>query len=177
MTVLTWSNETRELRALVDWERNPREITETQAARLERSLERFGQVQTIAIDPDNTIIDGHQRSHVWAAAAKFGPEHVVDVRVASRRLTETERQELVLALHGGASGQFDWDVMAGFDMELMGDWGFDSERLATLNNDAANLALMLGADVEVPEFPEYDESMADEVEMIECPECGHRFPK
>ena len=24
---------------------------------------------------------------------------------------------------------------------------------------------------------EYDESVADEVEMTECPECGHQFPK
>lgn len=27
-----------------------------------------------------------------------------------------------------------------------------------------------------PEFPEYDEDVADEVEMVECPGCGHRFP-
>jgi hypothetical protein len=27
------------------------------------------------------------------------------------------------------------------------------------------------------EFPEYDESIADEVEYLECPECGHRWPK
>ena len=29
----------------------------------------------------------------------------------------------------------------------------------------------------IVEFPEYDESVADEVEYIECPECGHRWPK
>jgi len=28
-----------------------------------------------------------------------------------------------------------------------------------------------------PEAKEYDELIADEVEMIECPNCGHRFPK
>lgn len=27
------------------------------------------------------------------------------------------------------------------------------------------------------EFKEYDESTADDVEFIECPECGHKFPK
>lgn len=27
------------------------------------------------------------------------------------------------------------------------------------------------------EFPEYDESVEDEVEYIECPNCGHKFPK
>ena len=27
------------------------------------------------------------------------------------------------------------------------------------------------------EFKEYDESTADDVEFITCPECGHKFPK
>ena len=27
------------------------------------------------------------------------------------------------------------------------------------------------------EFPEYDESAADDVEFIECPKCGEKFPK
>jgi ParB-like chromosome segregation protein Spo0J len=27
------------------------------------------------------------------------------------------------------------------------------------------------------EFPEYDESIEDDVEFSECPECGHKFPK
>ena len=29
---------------------------------------------------------------------------------------------------------------------------------------------------EAPEFREYDESVADEVEMCTCPKCGHSFP-
>ena len=31
---LTWTNETRRLRDLVDWERNPRQISEAQFRRL-----------------------------------------------------------------------------------------------------------------------------------------------
>jgi hypothetical protein len=27
------------------------------------------------------------------------------------------------------------------------------------------------------EFKEFDESVADEVEMCECPNCGHKFPR
>lgn len=33
------------------------------------------------------------------------------------------------------------------------------------------------SNLEDVEFPEYDESIADEVEYIECPSCGHKFPK
>lgn len=31
--------------------------------------------------------------------------------------------------------------------------------------------------VKTPEFKEYDESIADNVEFIECPHCGQKFPK
>jgi len=49
-----------------------------------------------------------------------------------------------------------------------------------LDDAAANIAAMLEAlraEEEAPDFKEYDESVADDVEMIECPKCGHRFPK
>ncbi len=40
---ITWSNEKRKLSELVPWERNPRQITDKQAKRLEESFEQFGQ--------------------------------------------------------------------------------------------------------------------------------------
>ena len=42
--------------------------------------------------------------------------------------------------------------------------------------DEDEIGQMLGGIPEV-EFPEYDESARDDVEWIECPECGHRWPK
>ena len=50
----------------------------------------------------------------------------------------------------------------GADLELT---GFDAMELADI---------MLGKDVE---FKEYDESAADDVQMLTCPKCGHTFPK
>ena len=177
MTDLTWTNERRKLGDLSDWEPNPRSVSKTQGARLVRSFETFGQVQTIAIEPDNTLIDGHQRAHVLAASEHFGPDHEVDVRVLSRKLTDKERQAIVVALHAGAVGSWDWDKVPAFDFGIAQDWGFDAETLTGWNDDAANLREWMAAEEEAPEFKEYDESIADDVEMIECPECGHRFPK
>ena len=185
---LTWRNEKRRLSDLVDWERNPRQITEAQAKRLARSLDEFGQVQTVAVEPDDTLVDGHQRAHVWAAAQKFGPDYEVDVRVASRKLTDEEREALVAALHGGAAGQWDWDKLASFDFDTLGDWGFDDDLLKQWNDDAANLALMLEAEEEeLPDAPEAEMSRADELQekwgvklgdlwgigrYTVCPKCG-----
>ena len=50
----------------------------------------------------------------------------------------------------------------GANLELV---GFDAMELADI---------MLGKDVE---FKEYDESAADDVQLVTCPKCGHSFPK
>ena len=146
MTDIRWTNEKRRLGDLIDWEHNPRQITKADAARLERSLAEFGQVQTVAIGPDNVLVDGHQRAHVWAAAQKFGDDYEIDVRVASRKLTDPERQALVVALHGGASGSWDWDGLTAFDFDVVQNWGFDADLLARWDDDAANLREMLEAE-------------------------------
>ena len=52
---MEWSNVTRKLSELKPWERNPRLIKEDQAKRLEESFDNFGQVETIAIGPDNEV--------------------------------------------------------------------------------------------------------------------------
>ena len=105
---------------------------------------------------------------------------IVDVRAASRKLTDKEHERLVIMLHAGAVGSWDWDNhLANWDAEELQEWGMDQNTLTEWNSDGANLSMMLGAeqDTEIPDFPEYDESIADDVEMTECPSCGHRFPK
>jgi len=114
----------------VVWERNPRQIRKEQAGRLADSLDEFGQVQAIAIGPDNEIYDGHQRKNVWAALDRYGPDYEVDVRVASRPLTEKEREKLVVYLHRGAHGGWDFDILANeFEVDDLLEWGFDEAEL------------------------------------------------
>ena len=126
MQDLDWHNDKRRLGDLIPWEQNPRQIRVKDAERLGESLELFGQVQTIAIDPDGEIVDGHQRKHVWSALEKYGPDYEVDVRVANRKLTERERQQLSVYLHEGAVGEWDFDGLANWDVEVeeLLDWGF-----------------------------------------------------
>ena len=162
---ITWTNEKRKLSELIPWGRNPRQITRDQAKRLEQSLDEFGQIETIAVDPQNMILDGHQRELVWSASGKFGKDYEVDVRVSSRELTEKEREKLVIYLHKGAAGEWDFEKLAnGFEVEELIEWGFDQKELGI-------------DDTPLPAFKEYDESVEDEVEYITCPECGNKWPK
>lgn len=166
---LTWANERRRLRELVAWEHNPRQIGKAQAARLTDSLEQFGQIHAIAIGPDGEIYDGHQRTNVWAAVDKFGPDYEVDVRVASRPLTEAERRKLVTYLHSGTTGDWDWDALSGWDVGELVTWGFDAEQVAAWDNDAANLRTMIEAEVEPSESEKHEQARKTLAERFVVP--------
>lgn len=124
MDSLTWANETRAISELVPWPRNPRQIRKDQARRLNESLDAFGQVDVIAIGPENEVYNGHQRLNVWAE--QHGPDFEVAVRVSSRALTEKEREKLVVFLHKGAAGEWDFDTLANeFELGELLEWGFE----------------------------------------------------
>ncbi len=127
---IIWTNSTRKLSELIPWPINPALIKEKEAKRLEESLEEFGQIQTIAISPNNEIYDGHQRKSVWSASQKFGQDYEVDVRVSSRELTEQERKKLVIYLRKGAVGEFDFDLLAdNWELDELLEWGFEKKEL------------------------------------------------
>lgn len=125
---ITWTNEKRKLSELKPWTRNPRQIDKASAERLADSFASFGQVETIAIGPDNELYNGHQRLNVLQD--KHGKDFEVEVRVSSRALTEKEREKLTVYLHKGATGEFDFDTLANeFELDDLLDWGFDKGEL------------------------------------------------
>ena len=133
--MITWTNERRKLRDLIPWEHNPRQINKREAERLGDSLAEFGQIQTIAIGPDNEVYDGHQRKAVWSLLPQFGPDHEVDVRVSSRPLTEKERQKLVIYIHRGTNANWDWDELANtFEVPDLLEWGFGEWELGIIGD-------------------------------------------
>ena len=157
-----WTNERRRLADLQPWPRNPRQIKTDQAKRLVESFDQFGQVETIAIGPDCEIYNGHQRLNVLLQ--QHGGDYEVDVRLASRALTEKEREKLTIFLHKGTAGEWNFDILANeFELDELLEWGFSEIELI--------------GKVFAPDFKEYDESVENEVKYIECPKCGNRFPK
>ena len=124
MKKITWATEKRKISDLLPWDRNPRQLSPEQAENLEKSLEKFGVVEPPAINTDNTIIGGHQRSHVLSLMEEFGKDAEIDVRVPSRKLTEREVEELNVRLNKN-TGSFDFDALANdFEIGDLMDWGF-----------------------------------------------------
>ena len=136
---ITWTQVTVTLGDLKPWGQNPRTSTKRQAAKLLESWNEFGQVQTIAVSPSLDVLDGHQR--LSALLAVHGKGYTVDARQSSRALTEDERKRLVVLLHAGAVGAWDWDLLSGWDAGDLIEWGLDDSTLADWRRELGVVAL------------------------------------
>jgi len=121
---ITWTTVKRKISELLPWDRNPRILTKEQQANLEESLSKFGIVEPPAINTDNTIIGGHQRSKVLGLMKEYGDDAEIDVRIPSRTLTEREVEELNVRLNKNTGG-FDYTALQNdFDLGDLMAWGF-----------------------------------------------------
>lgn len=115
------------IKDLVEAEYNPRQMTEKQAKDLEASVEKFGLVDPIVVNCNparkNVIIGGHQRVKI---AKRLGfsivPVYYLD-------LEEKDEQELNLRLNKNL-GEWDWGMLANFDIEELKIAGFENDELA-----------------------------------------------
>ena len=99
-------------------EYNPRKMTLKQYEDLKNSLEKFGCVDPIIINSDNTIVGGHQRVRIMV---ELGATQVPVVRV---NISKEDEKELNVRLNKN-TGEFDFDIMAdNFDIEDLLEWGF-----------------------------------------------------
>lgn len=113
-----------------------------------------------------TLVGGHQRLTVLEEqGAKEVVVSVVDV-------DEATEKALNVALNN-VEGDWDHAVLirllgemkdAGLDVHLTGFNGEELHRLLSWNPESI-------------EFPEYDESVENEVPMLKCEACGHVFPR
>lgn len=155
------------LKRLLPYLNNPRTHSEEQVEQIAASIREFGFTNPILLDGDNGVIAGHGR---LAAAKLLGLKSVPCIELS--HLSEAQKRAYIIADNKLA-------LNAGWDEELLRleltelkELGVD---LPLIGFDQMELAdIMMGKNVE---FKEYDESAADNVQMVTCPQCGHTFPK
>jgi DNA modification methylase len=97
---------------------NPRQISSKQYKDLKESIKKFGLVDPIIVNKDNTVIGGHQRLKI-CKDLKY-----VEVECVMLDLSKEEERELNIRLNKN-TGDFDMDILANeFDIEELTDWGF-----------------------------------------------------
>ena len=107
-----------EINSLKDAVYNPRQMTSKQYNDLKISMEKFGLVDPIIINMDNTVIGGHQRLRVLR---DLGALNVPTVRL---NLSKKDEKELNVRLNKN-TGSWDLDILANeFDVVDLLDWGF-----------------------------------------------------
>jgi ParB-like chromosome segregation protein Spo0J len=115
---------------LIPSEYNPRKASEKQHAELTESIKRFGICDPIIVNSSderkNIVIGGHFRLRV---CTDMGIEMVPVVYVNVPDIKK--EQELNIRLNKN-SGEFDYDLLANIDQEILNDVGFDSSELDKL---------------------------------------------
>lgn len=146
--------------------RNWRVHYEAQQQALAGGIDEIGFIRSVTVNKiTGAIVDGHLRVIL---ALRSG---VKELPVEYVELSEEEEAKALLMLDPIAA-------MAAADRAKLADL------LGMVNSDDARVQAMLAELAEKEgvafsniEFKEYDESAADDVEMIICPKCGESFPK
>src|SRR3990167_4535578 len=118
---IIWKTEMRRVRNLIEYQGNPRIISDHQMEILQKSLKKFSLAEIPAINTDNTVLAGNQRIKGLALLGKM--DEFIDVRVPSRKLTEKEAEEYLLVSNRGG-GEWDWEALKSFSPDLLQDVGF-----------------------------------------------------
>lgn len=152
---ITWNLESRKLKDLTEHPHNPRQLSKHDAEHLEKSLEKFGQVEKLVINTDGQIIGGHQRKKILN---KMGIS-TVECWVPDRTLDEKEVDELNIRLNRG--GKWDWDILANnFDNDDLLEFGFEAIELGLYDS-----------------FDNGDSEEKDKKECQRCPVCNKKMTK
>jgi DNA modification methylase len=137
---IIWQAVDKNIKDLKPFRGNPRRGTKDQKARLETSLDRFGIANPECINLDGTVIGGNFRLLIY----KERGIKIIPCMAPSRQLTDEEALELNLRLNHN-TGEWDYDILSGFNEALLKDVGFDN--LLEFDGDVEATE----ADDEVPE--------------------------
>ena len=97
---------------------NPRQISTKDYNSLKQSIKKFGMVDPIIANKDNTVIGGHQRLKI-CKELKY-----IEIDCVVLDLSKEEERELNIRLNKN-TGDFDMDILANeFDIDELTDWGF-----------------------------------------------------
>lgn len=152
MDEIQWVEENWRLDDLRPYERNPRNITESQYEKLKASLKEDGYHTRIKCTNDGRVIGGHQR---LKAMKELGFDTII-VLVPSRPLSPNEFDRIMIRDNVN-NGSWDFDMLSSdFDLEELRGMGVDEV-------------------MDIAPFDEEDKSHdAGKVE-VQCPNCGSCF--
>jgi hypothetical protein len=166
--------------------KNPRQMSDRARDGLGVSLAEFGPLDIVFNETTKQLVSGHQRIAALKAAGAtelvrdgdwFYVEHPKTKERFPVRMVEwdetRQRMANLVANNPHIGGTFTADAHAQLK-EMEGEEGFE---LLALNELEKELAATVGGPPDGVDFKEYGEDTANDVKYVECPSCGHKFPK
>jgi ParB-like chromosome segregation protein Spo0J len=152
--------------------RNARRHGPSNLDAIEASLRDHGQQKPIVITSDGVVRAGNG---TLEAAMRIGATHVACV-VYDGPIDRVER--FAVADNRAAElASWDDDVLATVLRELAQAEDFDPRLVGFGESEFQRIVGDLDVESSEADGADLDESIADDVEMLECPACGHKFPK
>jgi DNA modification methylase len=127
MKKLQWHTVQKRIDDLIPQEVNPRIITDKQMSDLKHSLKKYNLVEIPAVDLGGQILAGHQR--IKALQLLGRGQEMIDVRIPNRKLTADEAKQYLIASNA-LGGDWDFEALKSFDLDLLLYSGFDDIQLA-----------------------------------------------
>ena len=154
---------------------NANKGTQRGEGQLERSLQQYGAGRSILASSDGVILAGNK---TYQKAQELGiPIREIEsdgktlfvIKRTDLDYDDPRAKELGIADNRTSELGLDWDAEV---LQSFMDDGIDLDQFWFPEELTEVLQ-------EVPdvEFPEYSEDVENEVQLIECPNCNHRFPK
>jgi hypothetical protein len=158
---------------------NPNQHTERGKVMIRKSIHKYGFAEAGTLDKNNRLIGGNLRTE---ASTDLGMDEAIIVDIDGTKPVYTRRKDLDLSNPDDTRAkELAWTlnqtalVSIDFDPEVLAAdiaAGVDFSGIFTEDEQAEILQSIPDID-----FPEYDETVKDEVKYIECPHCGETFPK
>lgn len=133
-----------------------------QVEQIKKSILEFGNNDPIAIDENNTIIEGHGR---YLALKELGYEEVEVIKLS--HLSEEKKKAYIL-VHNKLT------MNTGFDIDIL------NEELSEIESiDMSEFDFEIIEDVDIDDFFQEKEEIQEEKDEneIQCPHCGMWFEK
>ena len=145
------------------WSHNPRSITKENYQRLKNQIKRFGQYKPLIVNKSNVVIGGNMRLRAYK---EMGLEDIWVTVVDA----ETEAKMLEYAMSDN-SNLGDWDEEQLTEL-LTGEWtNLDTPQDFVLDTGKLELEKLL----EKFGPGEEEEPPLNDKDLIECPNCHHKF--
>lgn len=148
---------------------NPNVMSKKQLEALKKSIVKYGELQPVIIDQNNTLIDGHQRKQAYEELGKL---QIPFIRVDLKKDSD---KRLLSQIMNKIKGSHDPELDMNEYKKILADFGMETLTDSLAISEQEVLNLINSMDKDEKETIEGVDKLYD-IEL-ECPKCHYKWKK